>query len=62
MPNNRNCQSATPVIDKGDPLDIDLRMDLVVEDAMVVELKSVQALLPVHEVQMSRPGALNLSS
>jgi GxxExxY protein len=27
-------------------------MDLVVEDAVVVELKSVQALLPVHEAQL----------
>jgi GxxExxY protein len=40
------------VIYKGDPLDIDLRIDLVVEDAVVVELKSVQALLPVHEAQL----------
>jgi GxxExxY protein len=41
-----------PVVYKGDPLDIDFRMDLVVEDAVVVELKSVQALLPVHEAQL----------
>jgi GxxExxY protein len=45
-------QQKLPVIYKGDPLDIDLRMDLVVEDAVVVELKSVQALLPVHEAQL----------
>jgi GxxExxY protein len=44
-------QQKLPVIDTGDPLDIDFRMDLVVEDAVVVELKSVQALLPVPEAQ-----------
>ena len=45
-------QPKLPVIYKGDPLDIDLRMDLVVEDAVVVELKSVQALLPVQKAQL----------
>jgi GxxExxY protein len=45
-------QQRLPVIYQGDPLDIDLRIDLVVKDAIVVELKSVQALLPVHEAQL----------
>jgi GxxExxY protein len=44
-------QQKLPVIYTGDPLDIDLRMDLVVEDAVVVELKSARALLPVPEAQ-----------
>ena len=33
-------------------LDIGYRLDLVVEDAVVIELKSVQQLLPVHKAQL----------
>jgi GxxExxY protein len=33
-------------------LDTDLRLDVLVEDLIIVELKSVDELLPVHEAQV----------
>ena len=33
-------------------LDIGYRLDLLVEDAVVIELKSVQQLLPIHTAQL----------
>jgi GxxExxY protein len=45
-------QRKLPVLYKGEPLALDLRMDLVVEDTVVVEIKSVQSLLPIHEAQL----------
>ncbi|HET7910953.1 MAG TPA: GxxExxY protein [Pseudolabrys sp.] len=33
-------------------LDIGFRLDLIVEDAVVIELKSVKQLLPVHTAQL----------
>jgi GxxExxY protein len=33
-------------------LDIGYRLDLVVEDCLVIEVKSVEKLLPVHEAQL----------
>lgn len=41
-----------PVNYKGVDLDCGFRMDLVVERELVVELKSVEALLPVHTAQL----------
>jgi GxxExxY protein len=41
-----------PVEYKGVKLDCKYRMDLVVEDAVVVEVKAVERLLPVHEAQL----------
>src|SRR5690606_3716741 len=40
---------AMPVVYKGVRVDAGYRLDLVVEDTVVVELKAVQALLPVHD-------------
>jgi len=37
---------------KGIELDTELRCDLLVEDAIVVELKAVDAIAPVHEAQL----------
>ena len=37
---------------KGDVLDCGYRLDIVVEDKVVVELKAVNALEPIHEAQM----------
>jgi GxxExxY protein len=45
-------QWAVPIIYKGITLDSHYRVDLIVEDLVVVELKSVDRLLPVHEAQM----------
>lgn len=41
-----------PVTYKGVKLDCGYRIDLVVRDNVVVELKSVQEILPVHEAQL----------
>jgi GxxExxY protein len=45
-------QAPMPVIYKGLKLDCGYRLDLIVADSVVVELKSVEKLLPVHEAQI----------
>jgi GxxExxY protein len=45
-------QVALPVQYKGVRLDFGYRMDVVVEDAVLVELKTVDKLLPIHEAQL----------
>jgi len=45
-------QRTLPVEYKGWRLDCGYRLDLVVEDEVVVEVKAVEALLPVHEAQL----------
>ncbi len=37
---------------KGIDLQMDFRLDLLVNDTVVIELKSVEQLLPVHEKQL----------
>jgi GxxExxY protein len=41
-----------PVVYKGIRLDCGYRMDIVVEDTVVLELKCVDAILPIHEAQL----------
>jgi GxxExxY protein len=45
-------QTPLPVRHKGVALDCGYRLDVVVEDALVLELKSVEHILPVHEAQL----------
>jgi GxxExxY protein len=45
-------QKTVPIQYKGVVLNGDLRIDLLVEAAIVVELKAVEGLLPVHEAQL----------
>jgi GxxExxY protein len=46
-------QVAAPVIYKGELLDEEAyRIDLLVDESIVVELKTVPALLPIHEAQL----------
>ena len=45
-------QAALPVVYKEVRLDAGYRMDLLVESSLVVEIKTVDALLPVHEAQL----------
>lgn len=45
-------QLALPVIYDGIRLDAGYRIDLLVEDAVIVELKAVDSLLPIHEAQL----------
>jgi GxxExxY protein len=41
-----------PVVYKGKLLNVDFRCDLFVERSIVVELKAVQEVVPVHEAQL----------
>ena len=45
-------QLSLPVIYKGEKIDIDFKIDLLVEDEVIVELKAVESILPVHEAQI----------
>ena len=45
-------QRAIPIHYKGNQLDCGFRVDLLVDDTLIVELKSVQKLLPIHEAQL----------
>jgi len=45
-------QVALPVVYKGFKLDCGYRMDLVVGGEVVVEVKTVERLLPIHEAQL----------
>ena len=44
-------QILLPVIYKGKKLDVGYRIDLLVNDEVIVELKAVEAILPIHEAQ-----------
>ncbi|WP_396138505.1 GxxExxY protein [Flavobacterium sp.] len=41
-----------PVVYKGKELDIDFRCDLFVENCLIVELKSVSEIKPIHDAQV----------
>lgn len=45
-------QMTVPVIYDNLKMDTDLRLDLLVNDCIVVELKAVEHVLPVHEAQL----------
>ena len=44
-------QIGLPVVYKTKKLDIGYRIDLLVNDEVVVELKTVESILPIHEAQ-----------
>ncbi len=45
-------QQAIPVIYEDVKMDLGFRADLIVEDKVVVEIKSVEAIAPVHKKQL----------
>ena len=45
-------QLELPVLYKGLKLDCGYRIDIIVQDEVVLELKSVERILPVHEAQL----------
>ncbi len=49
---NVKSQMKVPLIFKGISLDLDLRFDILVNDCIVVELKTVEWFAPVHECQL----------
>lgn len=45
-------QRAVPIVYKEMPTDAGYRIDLIVEDVVVVEVKAAATLLPVHQAQL----------
>ena len=45
-------QLPLPVEYKGIQLDTGYRIDLLIEDSLIIELKSVEKILPIHEAQI----------
>jgi GxxExxY protein len=45
-------QQRLPVIYKAEPIDCDLIVDVAVEASLILEIKSVQAIHPLHEAQL----------
>ena len=45
-------QKAIPVVWKNLKMEIGFRADLIVEDKVIIELKSVEAIAPVHKKQL----------
>ena len=45
-------QVSLPIVYEGVRLDAGLRLDLVVENSVVVEVKAIEATLPVHKAQV----------
>lgn len=46
------CQVGIPVRYDGETLDVGYRADLVVEGCVLVELKSIETVLPIHKAQL----------
>ena len=45
-------QVTLPIVYQGIRLDAGYRIDLLVEDSVIIELKAIEKLLPVHEAQL----------
>jgi GxxExxY protein len=45
-------QVGLPVVYDGEKIDLGYRIDLIVEDIVVVEIKSVETINPVHQAQL----------
>lgn len=45
-------QVPVEIVYKGELVGADLRLDIILEDALIIELKSVEALAPVHFKQV----------
>jgi GxxExxY protein len=45
-------QVPLPVSYKGVAIDVELRLDVVLPGTLILELKSVETLLPIHEAQL----------
>jgi GxxExxY protein len=43
---------AVPVVYRGHSLDCGYRLDLLVGDALIIEVKAVETALPIHEAQL----------
>jgi GxxExxY protein len=45
-------QVSLPVVYKGEELDADFRIDMLVENEIIIELKAVETMIPVYEAQL----------
>lgn len=45
-------QKNIPVLYKNTPLNLDYRLDFLIENKVILELKSVESFLPVHQAQL----------
>ena len=45
-------QKAQPVFYDGITIDVGYRMDLIVNDCVVIELKAVEQIIPIHQAQL----------
>jgi GxxExxY protein len=45
-------QLGLPVVYRGEKLDLGYRIDLLVQDLVIVEIKTVEAISPVHQAQI----------
>jgi GxxExxY protein len=45
-------QQKVPLVFRGLNLDCDLRLDLLVEDLIIIEIKAIDSILPIHEAQL----------
>ena len=46
------CQKQLPVTYRGKRLDLGYRIDLLVEEAVIIEIKAVERLEPIHQAQL----------
>ena len=46
------CQVGLPVVFDGEKIELGYRIDLIVENSVIVEVKSVDAIHPVHQAQL----------
>jgi GxxExxY protein len=49
---NISCQKPFPVIYRGNNLEIGFRLDIIVENKIIIEIKSVEQLTDVHHKQL----------
>ncbi len=49
---NVESQVSVPVLYKGKNIECNLRLDLLVEDLIIVELKAVERMIPLYEAQL----------
>lgn len=45
-------QMRVPIVYDGIEMDMDLRLDLLVNDLIIIEIKAIEFILPVHEAQL----------
>jgi GxxExxY protein len=46
------CEVVLPIVYDGQRIDAGYRIDMLVEDCVIVENKAVERLLPIHEAQL----------